>query len=69
MNEKMNFMEAIKAMREGKKVRRAIQMEGNYCELDDNALVFMDFGKKNKTNLPVEFFEGTDFEIFEDETN
>ena len=63
----MNFMEAVKAMKEGKKVRREAQISDVYFELDIEIL-----RKHNGTEtvlLDLTDLEGTDWEIYEEEDN
>ena len=64
-----DFMQAVKWMKEGKKVRRE-SMPAEWFYFIEGDTVQNEFGNlKNRTYFCVEDFEATDWEIYRDETS
>lgn len=59
----MNFMEAVKAMKEGKKVKRS--SGGCIHRINGNIIVWKIQGTSIQTTMNIEDFEATDWEVVE----
>lgn len=60
----MNFLEAVKAMKEGKKVRRKNHIDDAYMSYVNEKFVFYGF---SNTTFSLRDIEATDWEIYEEE--
>ncbi len=60
-----DFKQAIQWLKEGKKVRRPSFSEDFYCILNDNLIKYVD-ENGNMMSSVIEFFEATDWEIYEE---
>ena len=64
----MNFMEAVKAMKEGKKVRRPYFVEEHYFYCDEHGIKYSHSRKDKKwAEFSMDAFEATDWEIYEED--